>query len=496
MRSTFVKIFLSFWLTEFLILICTIFILSHEFESNEAVYTSTFAMMISNARMEMNAYEAGGCKAVASVPKVFPLEEHGKVSEADLPAVLFDGDGKPLCDQLAAGQYAEQLTKIKKDGFLIAEREGSGYLQGIVVKDAQGRKFIYLMRGAYPKEIYIPYREILPRVLIGVIVSVFVTFGITMVITRPIGSLREAARQLAAGNLRARAKLPKGKPNQKTGDELWGLVYDFNEMADRMESLVDAQMLLLRDVSHELRSPLARLSVALELAREEAESGKSAKVRPGLSDQLDRIERETERLNSLIGQLLSLSHLESSTRLPDRIRVSLHCLVADLLPDMDYEAQRRNCGVKFLENGKSGTNGQLSSSQISGGNVPGDVLGSPELLGRAVENVIRNAIAYTAEGTAVEIRLYEEIRLGSPFTVLQVRDHGPGVPEAALKSIFRPFYRLDLSRQRSTGGYGVGLAITERAVRLHGGSVTARNAVEGSGLIVEMRLPAAEATGA
>ncbi|MFC5863632.1 ATP-binding protein [Acidicapsa dinghuensis] len=486
MRSTFVKIFLSFWLTEFLILLCTIFILSREFESNEAVYTSTFAMMISNARLEMNAYETGGCKAVAGVPKVFPLEEQGKVSAADQPAMLFDADGKPLCDQLAPGQYAEQLTKIKKDGYLVAEREGPGYLQGITVKDAQGRKFLYLMRGAYPREIYIPYREELPRILIGLIVSVFVTFGITMVITRPISSLREAARQLAAGNLRARAKLPKGKPNQKTGDELWGLVYDFNEMADRMESLVDAQMLLLRDVSHELRSPLARLSVALELAREEAGAGKQAKIRPGLSDQMDRIERETERLNSLIGQLLSLSHLESSTRLPDRMRVSLRCVVTDLLPDMDYEAQRRNCGVKFLENGKNGTNGHVSA----------DVLGSPELLGRAVENVIRNAIAYTAEGTAVEIRLYEETRLGNCFAVLQVRDHGPGVPDAALKSIFRPFYRLDLSRQRSTGGYGVGLAITERAVRLHGGSVTARNAVEGSGLIVEMRLPAAEATGA
>lgn len=491
MRSTFVKIFLSFWLTEFLILICTIFILSREFESNEAVYTSTFAMMLSNARLEMNAYETGGCGAVAKIPKVFPLEEQDKASAANQPALLLDAGGKPLCDQLAPGQYAKQLAKLRKDGFLIAEREGTGYLQGISVRDAQGRTFIYLMRGAYPREVYIPYREILPRVLIGVIVSVFVTFGITMVITRPIGSLREAARQLAAGNLRARARLPKGKPNRKAGDELWGLVYDFNEMADRMESLVDAQMLLLRDVSHELRSPLARLSVALELAREEAGAGKQARIRPGLSDQLDRIERETERLNSLIGQLLSLSHLESSTRLPDRMRVSLRCIVTDLLPDMEYEAQRRNCGVRFIENGKNGSGGNISGSHVSA-----DVLGSPELLGRAVENVIRNAIAYTAEGTAVEIRLYEETRLGNCFAVLQVRDHGPGVPEAALKSIFRPFYRLDLSRQRSTGGYGVGLAITERAVRLHGGSVTARNAVEGSGLIVEMRLPAAEATGA
>jgi two-component system sensor histidine kinase CpxA len=470
MRSTFTKIFLSFWLTEFLIIICTIFILAHQFESQEVVYTSMFAMMQSNARLSVEAYESGGCKALATIPTTFPLE---KPSPSDQPAILFDSTGKALCQQVDETLYAPAVARIRKDGFLIGERHGAGYQEGIEVKDAQGQKFAYLMRGTYPTEIYIPYREELPRLVISLIVSVLVTFGITMVITRPIGSLREAARQLADGNLRARAKWPKGKAKRRSGDELWGLVYDFNEMADRLESLVDAQMLLLRDVSHELRSPLARLSVALELAREEAQ--------PGMEEQLDRIERETGRLNSLIGQLLSLSHLESTTRLPDTLRLSLSDVVAELLPDMDYEAHRRNCGVSFV-NG-SHLNGRAEAL--------GEVMGSPELLGRAVENIIRNAIAYTAEGTSVEIHLFEENRLGSPFAVLQVKDHGPGVPEAALKSIFRPFYRLDLSRQRSTGGYGVGLAITERAVRLHGGSVTARNCSEG-GLIVEMRLPVAK----
>jgi two-component system, OmpR family, sensor histidine kinase CpxA len=469
MRSTFTKIFLSFWLTEFLIIICTIFILSHQFEANEVVYTSLFAMMEANAKRTLDAYSTGGCKAMQAIPNTFPLETPGP---SDQPAILFDPSGKPLCQQVDEKLYAPAVEKILKDGYLVGEKHGPGYIEGLQIKNDKGEKFAYLVRGSYPKEIYIPYREELPRLVISLIVSVLVTFGITMVITRPIGSLREAARQLAAGNLRARAKWPKGKANRKTGDELWGLVVDFNEMADRMESLVDAQMLLLRDVSHELRSPLARLSVALELAREEAQ--------PGMEDQLNRIEREAERLNSLIGQLLSLSHLESTTRLPDRLRVSLCDVVAELLPDMDYEAQRRNCGVSFV-------GGRAGGAQMNG---KGEVLGSPELLGRAVENVIRNAIAYTAEGTSVEINLFEENRVGTHFAVLQVKDHGPGVPEAALKSIFRPFYRLDLSRQRSTGGYGVGLAITERAVRLHGGAVTARNSSEG-GLIVEMRLPVA-----
>ena len=470
MRSTFIKIFLSFWLTEFLIIVATIFILAHQFESTEVAYTSLYAMMESNAERSVQAYESGGCKALASVPNTFPLDVPGP---ADQPAVLFGPDGNALCQQVDGKLYAPAVAKITRDGYLLGERHDTGYLEGIQTKDAQGRKFAYLVRGSYPSHVYIPYREELPRLIISLIISVLVTFGITMVITRPIGSLREAARKLAAGDLRARVKWPNGKARPKTGDELWGLVYDFNEMADRMESLVDAQMLLLRDVSHELRSPLARLSVALELAREEAQ--------PGMEEQLDRIERETGRLNSLIGQLLSLSHLESTTRLPDRLRVSLCDVVSELLPDMDYEAQRRNCRVSFA-NGKPG--GQPVEAS-------GEVLGSPELLGRAVENIIRNAIAYTAEGTSVEIQLFEENRVGTHFAVLQVKDHGPGVPEAALKSIFRPFYRLDLSRQRSTGGYGVGLAITERAVRLHGGAVTARNSNQG-GLIVEMRLPVAD----
>jgi two-component system sensor histidine kinase CpxA len=476
MRSTFIKIFLSFWLTEFLILIATIFILAHQFESQEVVYTSMFAMLEANAKQSLQAFETGGCKALDAVPNTFPLI---KPSVSDQPAILFDWSGKPLCQQVDVSVYAEALDKVRKDGFLIGERHGPGYLEGISIKNARGDRFAYLMRGTYPTEIYIPYREILPRLLISLIISVLVTFGITMVITRPIGSLREAAKQLAGGNLNARAKWPKGSRSSKSGDELWGLVYDFNDMADRLESLVDAQKLLLRDVSHELRSPLARLSVALELAREEAP--------PGMEEQLDRIERETGRLNSLIGQLLSLSYLESTTRLPDKLPVSLDCLVKDLLPDMDYEAQRRNCGVRFVSAGQqSAEKSKTYGAAI--GRPERAVMGSPELLGRAVENVIRNAIAYTAEGTSVEIQLFDENRFGEPFAVLQVRDCGPGVPETALKSIFRPFYRLDLSRQRSTGGYGVGLAITERAVRLHGGMVCARNAAEG-GLIVEMRLP-------
>jgi len=489
MRSTFTKIFLSFWLTEILILVVGYFFLSSQFESNEIVYVSMFAMIQSNAREAMQAYEAGGCKALDAVPRTFSLENY---SPNWKPAILFDSEGRALCETEDTSIYNAAVAKMKRQGYLTGERHGSSFIEGIDLKNSRGQRYFYLIRGTYPTQVYIPYREMAPRLLIGLIVSLLVTFVITMMITRPISSLREAAKQLAAGNLSARAKWPRGflrfqqivgratpaiqaswpkeRIVKKSGDELLGLVYDFNEMADRLESMVDAQMLLLRDVSHELRSPLARLSVALELAREEAQ--------PGMEVQLDRIERETGRLNSLIGQLLSLSHLESTTRLSDNQPVCVREVIQELLPDMAYEAQQRNCRVSFLSDG-------LSQGIAL-------VQGNRELLCRAMENVIRNAIAYTAEGTTVEIHLCDEQRAGSRFLVLEVKDYGPGVPDSALKTIFRPFYRLDLSRQRSTGGYGVGLAITERAVRLHGGYVTARNSPEG-GLIVQMSLPFAEA---
>jgi two-component system sensor histidine kinase CpxA len=463
-RSTFTKIFLSFWLSQSLIAICTIFISIRQFETAAVAYTSSFAMMETLARLSIEAYEAGGCDALNSLPNRFFLDKQGP---ADQPAILLDPSNRPLCQQIDTSLFASEIGKIRKDGYMLGERRKAAYLLGIEVKDAQGQTFVYLERGTFPTQIPFPYREEIPKIVIGLVVSVLVTFGFTLLITRPIGLLREAARQLAAGNLRARAKLPGAKAHNKSGDELRGLVYDFDMMADRLESLVDSHKLLLRDVSHELRSPLARLSVALEWAREEAQ--------PGIEEQLERMESEVVRLNALIGQLLSLSHLDSTNALHAKQRFSVADIVETLLPDMEYEARSRNCSVTFRVSGPPGR----------------EVLGNPELLGRAIENVIRNAIAYTAEGTSVEISLSHQSNAGRSFVVLQVKDHGPGVPEPALKSIFHPFYRLDDSRQRSTGGFGVGLAITERAVQLHGGEVAARNAAEG-GLTIEMSLPEAD----
>jgi two-component system, OmpR family, sensor histidine kinase CpxA len=238
-------------------------------------------------------------------------------------------------------------------------------------------------------------------------------------------------------------------------------------MAERLETLLKAQSRLLNDISHELRSPLARLSVALGLARQRA----------GLesSDMLDRIELEASRLNELIGRILTLARLEDGEQLVSQTPVPLDELVESVTEDAEFEAQERHCHVRT-------TVGQ----GIWG------VCGNASLLHSAIENVVRNAIRYTQEGSSVDIEMTRQARPNGSEAVLRVSDSGPGVPVDALTKLFEPFYRLDDARGRQTGGVGLGLAITERAVRFHGGKVAAFNRPEG-GLTVEIRLPLAAA---
>ena len=270
----------------------------------------------------------------------------------------------------------------------------------------------------------------------------------------------EATRKLAAGDLSARAGTSWG--GVKRRDEISQLVRDFDAMAERLEGLVKAQGRLLNDISHELRSPLARLNVALGLARQ--------RTGPEAQASLQRIDMEAERLNELIGRLLTIARLESREDRSGLVPIDLDDLVSEVANDAEFEAQNRGCRVK---------------TTLAGDCV---VMGNPSLLRSAIENVVRNATRYTPEGTAVQVDLRCVGDPNSPEAILQVADSGPGVPEEALDKLFEPFYRIDDSRVRKTGGVGLGLAITKRAVRLHGGSVRAVNRPEG-GLLVEIKLP-------
>ncbi|HZR55908.1 MAG TPA: ATP-binding protein [Terriglobales bacterium] len=297
-------------------------------------------------------------------------------------------------------------------------------------------------------------------ILIAVISSGLVCFILARFLTSPIVRLRSATQRLAAGDLTARA----GVPSSRSRDEMAELVRDFDRMAERLEKLVNAQSRLLKDISHELRSPLARLNVALELARQ--------RTGPEAENALERIERESTRLNELIGRLLTISRLESGSDSLRKAPVALEELVQEIVKDAAFEAQTRHCNVECV----------IADACI--------VIGDASLLHSAIENVVRNATRYTEEGTAVQVRLEEGRGVKGLEAVIRVTDSGPGVPEEALTKLFLPFYRIDDARGRATGGVGLGLAITERAVQLHGGSVRAANRSQG-GLMVEIRLPAA-----
>ncbi len=453
MRSMFAKIFVSFWIAEILILFTTAFLLRRHFDSPEVQHRSLSQAMTMNGNAAMAAYGSGGCAALAQFSSMSPE-----------PSYLLNEKDEVLCSSTAMPELTG-LVRMVREGRrpLIGMQAGSRYLWGTRLHAAGGQTWVFVISGPVPPS-HFPLFDILPRLLISVTVSGLVTFLLALFLTRPISMLRAAARKLAGGDLGARAGNGKaaleGKPPSR--DELGGLVHDFNHMAERLESLVGAQRLLLRDVSHELRSPLARLSVALELAREEAQ--------PEMEDHLNRIEREAQLLNKLIGQLLSLSQMESAKRIPDAEVIKMQPLITRLLEDAEYEAQSHHCSVMLTK---------AEECEVSG---------NAELLYRALENIVRNAITYTAEGTAVEIALLHERQNGGNEAVVRVMDRGTGVSEAELKAIFQPFYRLDHARERATGGSGVGLAIADRAIRLHAGELSAANR-PGGGLVVEIRIP-------
>lgn len=287
----------------------------------------------------------------------------------------------------------------------------------------------------------------------GILASLLFSALLAWYLSKPIRSLRTALGAAAKGDLDIRIAARMGRRR----DELADLGREYDHMADRLRALMDAQRRLLHDVSHELRSPLARLQAAIGLARQDPAKMEAT---------LERIERESVRLDDLVGELLTLSRLEAGTEGARRETVDLVELAEAIAEDARFEAQAARRELRFQGEGQA-------MAEVNG-----------ELLSRAFENVIRNGVKYTRDDSVVEVtaKLDED---GGHFHLL-VMDRGPGVPEQDLDAIFEPFYRG--RNGQSASGYGLGLAIAIRAVEAHGGWVRARNR-NGGGLVVEVNLP-------
>jgi two-component system sensor histidine kinase CpxA len=389
-------------------------------------------------------------------PKSFEEYVQRSMKEAGTEIALFDGNGQPLVAQ-SSPEVASMAAEIQKTQQHVSHITPLGRLTwGRPVRAPSGKTYIFVSRLRQP---YIP-RGLPPLgIVLSIVAAGIISYLLALYLTSPVKTLKSVVQSFAEGNLDARVTPQLG--NRR--DELADLGREFDHMAERIAALISSQKRLLADISHELRSPLARLTVALELARKNT-TGKGVGA-------LDRIEMETERVNKLVGQLLALTRLESGAERVPPETVALEELVQEVIDDASYEAKPLNKEVKAV---------QLD---------PCRVRGSAELLRSGIENVVRNAIRYTAQGSAIEVSLTCKL----DTALITVRDYGPGVPEAELGHIFEPFYRVSEARERSSGGVGLGLSIAERTVKLHGGNIRAANAQDGLLITIELPLSMAPA---
>jgi two-component system sensor histidine kinase CpxA len=382
-------------------------------------------------------YDAGGKVELYRYVQQFKRSSRGE-------AYLLDGAGNEVAGQILPSQAKELATRAELEGKSeSAVVEGKEFFAQPIIANS-GASYVAVV--GFPRTVdEFPPPPGAQRPLrdlgIAIIISGIVCFWLARYLSAPIVRLRNAAQELSRGNLAARAK-KKNVDHRR--DEIAQLVQEFDQMAEQIESLMHAQKRLISDVSHEFRSPLTRINLAVELIRN-VDS-------PGVSTAIARIEQETEQL-------------------VDKEEIELADLLRQVVDDADFEARNRNCRVILYEADEC------------------RAIGSPELLHSAVENIVRNAVRYTADQTEVEVRLLCKASAANSEAVVKIRDHGPGVAESSLQQLFRPFFRLDESRERKTGGVGLGLAIAQRAVRLHGGEVSASNA-PGGGLEVTIAFPA------
>jgi signal transduction histidine kinase len=450
MRSLFLKIFLSFWVAQALFTVLAILATMAMRPAREV--SSIEAMQPKYLNEAVDTYQTGGAEKLRDYLHDLSDAQHGR-------SVLFNEQG-PLTGHAVRPQFEETMNgqRHTADTFLgrinprfqmlkTSKADADGHAYTLVTELPPGQTALFGPNGVPGLGIFI-----------AVLTSGLVCYFLAQFLTSPVLRLRQATQKLAAGDLSARA----GSKTSGGGDEISQLVRDFDLMAEQIEKLVTAQSRLLKDISHELRSPLARLTVALELARQ--------RTGPEAYSALERISMESGRMNELIGSLMTVARLDSGAGSLRKAPVQLEALIEEVARDAAFEAQSRDCQVEaeILDE------------------LP--VLGDPALLRSAIENVVRNATRYTADGTTVNIRAERAENGSSAEAVIRVGDSGPGVPDESLEKIFQPFYRIDDARGRSTGGVGLGLAITDQAIRLHGGSVRASNLPEG-GLGIEIRLP-------
>jgi two-component system sensor histidine kinase CpxA len=457
MRSLFLRVFISFWAAMALIVAGAIAVTMYALAERAEEMPRRPTRVVHEAAA---ALERGGRAELERW-----LRGHVRGHDA-LQTFVVDESGRELLGRPLPRRHAHRMMRHEDEeprGWIGPHTRWLPSRPAPVLIGPAGDRYAFLF---VPRRPGILGPLGLPEARFGTLALALIVTGLASwllarSVTRPVGRVSEAARAIAAGRLDTRVAEGIGARR----DEIGVLAREFDTMAERVRALLAGRERLLRDVSHELRSPLARLQVALGLARQ---AGADA----GL--QLDRIEREAGRLEALIAQVLRLSRLDAAAEQARREPVDLGDLVRSVAHDAQFEADPGGVAVG-----------------VEAAATPVSVRGDPELLRSAIENVVRNAVRYTDPRRGIGVRCMTE----GPFARVIVRDHGPGVPDADLERIFEPFYRVAVDRTRDSGGDGIGLAITARVLKSHGGRAQARNA-EGGGLEVVLELPLAECAAA
>ena len=457
MHSLFVRIFVLFWIAMALIvggsIAVTFTVAAREYESRE--------LQRRPAALAIQASEVLGKGGVAALKKWLSDNEH---PAADRDLYIIEPDGRDILGRRLSESASRRLDYFLRESMSEpGSRNFRPQRAAPQIVGADGSTYTVLLVPRRPSlfgALSLPGISLM-ILCIALVVSAFASWWLARHLSAPIRRIQEGARARASENLDARGgkglRVSAGFEDRK--DELAVLARDFDAMADGLIANRAAVTRLLRDISHELRSPLARMRLAVGLARQP--SGDPER-------QLDRLEREIERLDDLIGQVLSLARLNGTDAPIEREPFDMDELIQEVVHDANFEGAVKGCKVS-----------------ITGAAGPW-VNGNRELLRSAIENVLRNAVRYSPPGAAVEVA----VEGGSGGLAVTIRDRGPGVPPGDLERIFEPFFRVAESRDRDSGGEGVGLAITSQVMRAHGGSAKAANRGDG-GLEVRLGLPPA-----
>lgn len=435
MRTLFAKILLWFWATLAITVVGSAFISALMVNRNTSTEQSPAARLVTLQLEEArNAYETGGRPGLSAF-----LDNIQKIYGAR--GVLTDGSG---VDLLTNDDRADLIRRARRTSSFPIVRTSENMLAR---RADDGQYWFFFIA---PRERTMSW-FLTPDHLFIMGAAIVLCWWLAFHLTGPVRSLQKAVERFGSGDLGARV-------GSTRRDELGQLARTFDRMAGRIETLLAAERRLLLDISHELRSPLARLGVAVELAR----------TGDDLEPNLNRIQKESDRLNSLVGELLQVTRAEGDPSSLRRNPVRLDVLLEQLVEDSKIEAAARGCSLLYEKR------------------EPVTVEGDPELLRRAVENVIRNAIRHSPKEAPVEV----SVARNNGRVLIDVRDRGPGVPEEALPRLFDPFYRVENDRGRTSGGIGLGLSIARRAIELHKGSIRAKNATPGLDVVLD--LPAVE----